>query len=192
MQHQNYVVVWDPSGTYWEGGVVPHAKALAIEDQGGCVLPCDPETFLLAGFSGYARRAWGSGYPLDSASPELSAPFAIHLPDQDHRVVHWAARLVPGSLATERLAAGHSASQGIVRLAAGVMRLGQSRPTIAEGEVPKNVVNVGKLGQPDQDGGWNIKGEARIYCPGEGTYALALYAAAPGMRVVWTAATLTR
>lgn len=179
-----HVVVWDPEGTYWEGAVVEEERSNELAARGVVSLPCVPENFGLAGFSGYAKRSWGSGYPLDAQSSTAS-PLAIFAPGDPHRSLHWAARLVSFADAPET-------RTGQLRLAALSAYWTQNRGTVSEaGGASRNLVEIAKIGKPDEHGGWSVGGKARLDVPMPGFYGLGLYGAALGMRVAWLAVTLT-
>lgn len=188
MQH---VVVWDPKGEFWEGAIVEEAKSRELEQRGAATLPCVPEIFRLTGFAGYAKRAWGSGWPLDSRTPSHVCPLSIWTPSSDLRTLHWKAFVAPTDSGADRIARGQEvAGEGIVRLITGETRESVMRPGLSSHHQAKDP-EISKLGAP-RDGGWIIGGFSNFSVPGAGLYALGLYGFAPGLRVVWVAATLTR
>lgn len=175
-----HVVVWDPKGEYWEGAVVSGKEVNALETRGVVLLPCIPELFFDAGFAGYAKRAWGSGWPLDSSAPRAACPILLYYPGEPYRRVHWKARLVgtPG--------------QGVpLRFAAGETRGNIVRPVVQDVAAANNAVDVASLGAPDAHGGWTVGGTASLGVAAAAAYGFALYGCARGMRVAWLAATLT-
>ncbi len=185
----HHVVVWDPEGDYWEGAIVDSQKAVQLAGRGVASLPCVAEVFRFAGVSGFAKRAWGAGWPLDTVVPALVCPLSIYSPGQLPGL-EWCARVVPTESGKANLAAGREVAQGVLRIAAGEHR-GLQRAVVAEHPARPNAVEIAKLGAPDEDGGWTIYGHALLQTPGEGYYGLSLYGFAPGLRVVWVAATLT-
>ncbi len=173
-----HVVLWDPKGEYWEGAIVDGEQVGRLEDRGVVVLPCSPELFSTAAFAGFAKRSWGSGWPLDGAVPVAVCPLAIYYPGEPYRALRWKARLVGKS------------GQGIpLRIAAGEGRGNVVRPVLQD--IGKNCVEIGSLGKPDSNGGWTVGGESLFCASGPGFFSLALYGCAMGMRVAWVAATLT-
>lgn len=177
---QKYVVNWDPSGKYWEGAVVSQQLADVIEQEGGAVMPCSPELFAIAGFSGYAKRSWGSGWPLDSAVPTMVTPISVYYTGEPHRALNWQARLVGAK------------GEGVpLRLVAAESRANVIRPILQDPGGKFNVVDVGALGDQDANGGWTVGGAAQLSVHGPGMISLALFGCARGMRVAWLAVSLT-
>ncbi len=176
------VVVWDPEGIFWEGAVVDESTANMLRQRGVALLPCDQRSFKLAGFAGFAKRSWGSGWPLDTAVPQIIAPIAVFHPGAPNKVVHWAARLVSAS---------DEPRAGILRIAAGEQYWTQQRSVISEGTVQKNLVEIATIGKKDAFDGWTVGGQAFIHAGSPGFYGLGIYGFAPGMRVAWLAVTLT-
>lgn len=177
---QKYVVVWDPENEYWEGAIVDGELVASLETRGVAVLPACPELFAQAGFAGYAKRGWGSGWPLDGDVPQAVCPLSIYYPGEPYRSLHWKARLVgtPG--------------QGIpLRLAAAEARGNVIRPVLHDVAGKGNAVDVATLGVPDANEGWTVGGTTHLSVSGPAMFALCLYGCAPGMRVAWLAATLT-
>jgi hypothetical protein len=180
-----HVVAWDPEGIFWEGAVVEDLDVGRIRARGGVTLPCAPETFTLAGFSGYARRSWGSGWPLEGNTPKLISPIAIFAPGDPHRRLHWAARLVPAAEVAPEM------RTGVLRLAATEAYWNQHRAVVSEGNAQRNLVQVSEIGKPDERGGWTVGGSCFLHVQGPGNYGLGIYGFAPGMRLAWLAVTLT-
>ena len=180
---QNYVVAWDPSGDYWEGAIVDEVRSRQLAARGVVTLPCHPEIFQLAGFAGYARRSWGSGWPLDNAVPQACCKLALFAPGEPYRKVHWAARLVAESTSDQHV--------GLLRLAATEAYWNQHRAVLSEFTGSTNVVDLSKIGPADEHGGWIVRGNARFDAPIPGFYGMGLYGNGFGMRVAWLAVTLT-
>lgn len=187
---QHHIVVEDPARKYWEGAVVDAVRVNELRGRGCATLPCNPDLFRLGGVSGYAKRAWGAGWPLDTIVPSLVCPLTLYVSFDAPKNVEWAARIMPSDEALDRMDRNQPPSNGHLRLAAGEMRGSLHRAVITDHE-GKNAVDVAKLGPPDEQGGWTVYGRAQIHANGEGCYALSLYGFAPGMRVAWLAATLS-
>lgn len=178
-----HVVVWDPEGKFWEGALVDYQLAKSLHPSGVVTLPCVPDLFRLSGVGGYAKRSWGAGIPLDSMAPQLVAPLTIFC-QPEVRGMTWAARLVPDVRADGRSPKGKL--DGMVRFASDSAQRTPSRGAFVEiGERP---VMVRDFGEADEHGGWTIGGKGHLSLQGEGHYGFALYATAPGFRVVWLAA----
>ena len=52
-----HVVVWDPSGEYWEGGLVDDATAAVLRARDVATLPIDPGLVRGGAVRGYFRRS---------------------------------------------------------------------------------------------------------------------------------------
>lgn len=192
--NSHWIVVWDPQNEWWEGSLVDESRARQLEARGVALLPCMPELFKLAGVGGYAKRAWGAGWPLDYGAPRMACPLTIYMPRADDpagrvrttNTLYWKARIVPSDEVRARLLEG-AVYDGVLRLAADS---GQAGPLHA-GLTPRAPApDFRKLGQPDAHGGWTIGGNGTTTPTVQGFYNYALYGAAPGFRVVWLAATV--
>lgn len=186
----HHIVVWDPENLYWEGAIVDAVRMNELRSRGVVTLPCVPDLFRHAGSSGYSKRSWGAGWPLDTITPQLVCPLTMFVTLDAPRQVEWCARLVPSTEAMARIERGAAATQGILRLAASEARGTQLRPALTDNE-GKNAIELAKLGAPDRDGGWSVYGRTQIHANMEGAYGLALYGFAPGIRVAWLAASLS-
>lgn len=177
----NSVVVWDPAGKYWEGALVDAAKArvFAMPPHNVVMLPVIPDLFRASSVGGWSKRAWGAGVPLSTTAPRMAAPLTLWM-DPKVRGMVWRARLVPD------VGPRPARYGGVLRFAADS---GQRMPfTAAFRELTDHPVALEKLGEPDAHGGWTVGGEGVVSAPSEGHYGFSLYASAPGLRVVWVAA----
>jgi len=181
----DHVVVWDPTGFFWEGSLIDATKARALEAQGGIALECRPELFKLAGVAGYHRRAWGAGWPLDFLAPRMSCPLTLYVLTQ-HRRLHWCARLVPE---TRSLAAAREGKpfDGMLRVVGDSAGHGH-HASLTQDSKPVDMRALGKLDVRD---GWTIRGDAALHPSVDGYYGFGLYGTAPGVRVAWAALTVT-
>lgn len=179
-----HIVVWDPEEKYWDGAIVTEEQASTLRAYGAVLLPVSPELFKRSGCGGYAKRSWGSGWPLDYSAPTMCAPICMFIePGFSH--LAWAARLIPDPQLRAAIAEG--------KRPAGVLRL---TPTNAGGFSLRTTftadtthVGVANLGELDEFGGWTARGEAKMQLTQGGYYEFALYGAMPGVRVGWVAAT---
>ena len=195
MASEHYVVVEDEAGEYWEGSVVDHARAGKLAARGAVVLPCDP-TLFTSGVGGYARRAWGAGWPLDYATPRTCCPVTIYVrkpghPDarvQDRPTLTWRARLVAAPAVEERMRAGER-FEGMIRFVADG---GQPFPAFATYASDEKPILLAQIDKPGEDGEWIIGGSGQVNVPQDGHYGFGLYGCAPGFRVAWVAASLSR
>ena len=172
------VVVWDPAGEYWEGGLVDAMRARRLKADGVVLLPVIPDLFRASGVAGYSKRAWGAGIALDSLAPRMTAPLTMYL-DPKVRGVAWCARLVPDGATRERYS-------GTIMFAADSGQRMHLQGSYRE--LLDQPVRLASIGAPDEHGGWTVRGEGVASPPSEGHYGFALYASAPGLRVVWVAA----
>lgn len=176
------IVVWDPEGEFWEGALIDHRGTWhKVAGRGGVVLPCVPDLFRRSGVGGYHKRSWGSGIPLDGTAPRQVSPMLVYaVPEL--RMVHWAARLVPGGAPRTRT--------GFLRLAPDGTQAVPNRMGLTSDPAAPDNVTIDKLGPADARGGWNVGGHCLIAVPGPGHYPLSLYGVADGLRVAWSAVSL--
>jgi hypothetical protein len=175
-QSSHAVVVFDGSNEYWPGALIERAKIAALEEKGTLLLPVDPTHFKRSAVGGFFMRPWGSGWPLNGGVPRLVTPMVLHV-GSGSSVVHWAARLVPDREATKPL--------GQLRLVSN----GSLANVVASGLSADPGVDLGKLEEPDEQGGWNIQGSARLTMGMDAYYGFGLYGAPTGVQVVFTALT---
>ena len=149
------VAIWDPKGDIWEGALLEDSAALALLGRGGVALPVDAAAVKDGGLSGYAKRAWGGGWPMDFATPRLCCRIAVGTPAGTGKVIHWAARLLPTQEIARAATAGemHKYS-GSFHLAADSSQVGVQKCSVNNGTAP---VTVAQLGQLDRHGGWNVE-----------------------------------
>lgn len=189
---RHHVVVWDPEGSYWEGAVVDGDKAGRLGQRGVVTLPCLPQLFEQSGVGGFSKRAWGAGLPLDSLAPRLVAPLAMFMPDTGQAVhptrgLHWRARLVLDVREGVRPPT-RPLFDGVIRFTSDSSQRSNTKCTYQE--LSQRAFTARDLGPADAHEGWTVGGEGIVSAPGEGHYGFALWAGAPGLRVVWVAATL--
>lgn len=188
----HHVVIWDPKDDFWEGALVDAMRVNELRGRGVQTLPCVPELFRIAGVGGFMKRAWGAGWPLESAVPQNVCPLTLHTLGDPYRVLHWTARLMPSAQALANVSAGKAPAQGIMRITADAGRGTGHRGVVADDPVNGgNAVDFSKLGKPDECGGWTVYGRAHLFASGEGYVGLSLYGFGPGMRIAWAAATVT-
>jgi hypothetical protein len=176
----HWVVVDDPRGEFWEGAVVDATRARVLEARGACVMPCMPDLFRMSGCAGFSKRAWGAGLALPAGAPVLLAPLTMYLSTEARGVV-WRCRLVPDGQRRERY-------EGFVRFAADSGQRSPLKGAYTEAQEDKPVMTR-DLPAPDEDGGWTVGGKGLAGFSVEGHYGFGIYGTAPGLRVVWVAAT---
>lgn len=185
MDAETKIVVWDPDGEYWPGALVnpptltpggmmvdPGSTAGLVK-RGVVMLPVEPKLFRLSGVGGYAKREWGSGWPLPTGVSKNFAPLTLYC-TSDYEYIHWCVRLM-----------GEGATDGALRIASDAsqpnpLRAGLTYDTASH-------VDLRQLGPVDKHGGWTVGGSARAKLPCDGTYGFSLYGVGNGLRVVFAA-----
>lgn len=182
--NKHYVVVWDPKNEFWEGSVVEPTREPSLSARGAVLLPCMPELFRRG--TGYTRRAWGAGFPIVEGSPRMHASLTS-LIFRDLNTVHWAARLVSDATFDEKMKEPGFRPGGMIRF------VGENREMVSHITVSPDTpaIDLRELGPKDERGGWTIKGRGHIAPAFDGHYGFAIYGQGAGLRIVWTAMTVT-
>lgn len=177
---EHHVVVFDPTGEYWEGAVVGPGPAQLINQRGGVAIPADPAMFAVSGIGAFCKRAWGSGWAADHSTPRQYAPVAMYLM-KEHRIVHWAAKLVPDARFAD-------AAEGITSPAALTIAATPPRGNLLTAPITPRTqpVRLRDLG-PAKDGGWIVRGNAFMNVAAEGAHGFSLYGGGGAFRVAWLA-----
>ncbi len=183
-EHDQYIVIEDPENQYFEGSLVEAQRAAQLEARGVALLPVVPDLFKKSAAGGFFKRAWGSGWPLDALHPKMTAQTTLFC-DPYHKSLHWKARLVATD---EFLALPAAQRQGQLQIVADT---GQRTPYNASVVPVDKPVIIRELGAPDANKSWVVGGRATIACQVEGHYGFAIYGHAPGLRVLWTAVSVT-
>lgn len=178
----HFIVVDDPTGEFWSGSLVDSNRNRILEARGVATLPVLPQLAKLSGVGGYAKREWGAGFPLDFAIPKMCCPLTMFC-TRDYHNVTWVARL-----SREPETPPRTVFDGTIRMSADS---GQASPFNIGLTTDEKPHAMRELGKSDNKNGWTIKGRARIQVPQDGHYGFALYGAAPGLRVVWAAVSLS-
>lgn len=189
---QQHVVVWDPSGEYWDGAVVGELRAHQLRALGVATLPVDAGLMQKNAVAGYFRRSFGAGVPLSPVIPQRAAMILLWTTAGQGARLFWRARLQatfqvvtgtePGSTSLAR-----DELDGQLRVVADTAQVGaypQGFVAYDEGAV----AYLRGLGEPDRHGGWTVGGFVQIGQQGEGFMGLSLYGAARGARLAWVAA----
>ncbi len=179
----NWVVVQDPEGKFWPGAVVDAARANQLRPRGVALLPVVPALFKLSGVGGYAKREWGSGWPMDEITPRIHSPLTMYCVGE-HTKFHWLARLV----ADPKFGAG-ATFDGYLRLSADPSQPNPLKVGLTP-DASRPSINVRELGHPDARNGWTIGGHASAKVPQDGHYGFGFYGSAPGLRIAWAAISL--
>lgn len=190
-EHQ--VVIWDPRGTYYEGAVVSAKEAAKLQPHGVVMLPVMVEQLKASGVGGYVKRSWGAGIALDSRVPAAFGPIALYLEprmraygDQTkpgNAAVSWCARLVPDAARPVEL------FDGMLRFTSDSSQRGPTRATYRE--EGDRTARMRDLLPPDTHGGWTLTGMGVVGADSEGVCGFTLYGCAPGLRLLWMAASVS-
>lgn len=187
-QQNQFVVVWDPEGKYWEGAIVEQSMMQQIKARGGVVLPVDPMLFTLAGDGGFFKRAWGAGWPCDHTTPKSFCPLTLFL-TKAHTLIYWAARLVPDKRYFEVDKGGPVDDTGQINIMSLTQRANTFQAPLTPRTGPKRIRD---LGPADEHGGWTIDGHAFANVAFEGHHSFSLYGTGKGVQVAWAAITAAR
>lgn len=181
----DWIVVEDPLGEWWEGALVDEGRKRQLESRGVVLLPCLPDLFRRSGVGGFHKRAWGAGLSVNGSQPRTVAPLTVYCSPEFHGM-YWAARLIPEPPMVDRIMNDErNVFQGFLRFIADAS---QANPNKL-GVTPRNVFDLGTLDKRHYvQGGFIIRGDATLTVPGEAHYGFALYGTAPGLRIVWMAA----
>lgn len=172
-----HIVVWDPEGEFWEGGLVDASRARQLEARGVILLPIVPRLFAAGGIGGFHKRAWGAGWPLPPHVPAVHCPLTIHGSKQ-LRALHWAARLVPENVV------GEHSYDGQLRFMSDLTQANvQHASYLPEGAA----FELSKLGPLDPRGGWIVRGRGSLSPTTDGFMGFAFYGFGPGLKMAWAA-----
>ena len=190
-----HVVIWDPSGEYWEGGLVDQEAVAPLKGRGVALLPVEEEYVGRTALGGWTKRSWGSGWPLSTGVPRMICPVMLYVVRGDGTSrsaerLNVVVRLVPeGAEVLSHMREGGRLS-GSLRVAADSGQPGAQAGGVST--APDTICELSKLGKPDEDDGWTVYLGARINSPVNGLLALSLYGSSPGLRVAWAAASQSR
>ncbi len=187
MNSKTYVVIHDPEGKFWEGAVISDRDRAILVDRASpaVTLPIDTDLLRTAGCGGYVKRAWGSGWPLQSSHPTVVCPMTVWVPET-HSALVWVARVVPlNENALTRAESGED-FLGSVRLIADT---GSSAGTAATITTPQGgeAKPLHQLGPADAEGGWTVTGVSRANVRGDTVQAMAFFAVGEGLALAWAA-----
>jgi hypothetical protein len=180
-----HIVVYDPKGEYWEGGLLEIERANQLAARGVVTLPIATELMRLSGVGGFHKRCWGGGYPIDSQIPVVHCPLTLFC-TPDFQALHWVARLQCNPAYVGRVREGDRLL-GQLRL---TQDTGQSTPFHVGLSANSKPVDAGELDAIDEDDGWIVRGRALLQAPQDGHYGFGLYGAMAGVQVAWAAVSL--
>lgn len=170
------IIVWDPRGKYPAGAFSDQPLACEqLQRLGVVLLPVDRSRGGMNPVGDFFFRSWGTGWVWgERQGAHAGCPMLLYV-DPDVREVHWRARLAPLE---------NVEPKGFLRLTAMSGALGSSMGGLSAQAEP---VDCGKLGEPDEFGGWTVGSMSPISTTTVGYLALQLYGPSVGVRVLWTA-----
>jgi hypothetical protein len=181
------IIVWDPAGEYWQGGIVDEPTARALSGRGVVMLPVVRELLKGSAISGFFFRAWGAGWPIDGSVPRMCCPMILRVAPFDPSKataanrIYWAARVVADGQVPPDWR-----PLGTVRIASDTGQQGAFGTGLTSTD--RTVVDLAKLSsRPDEDGGWTIGGDALFASQVDMTFGLGLYCSGRGLRIAWAA-----
>jgi hypothetical protein len=178
-----WIVVEDPTDTYWEGAHVDAIRAAQLRARGVALLPVVADVLVRAGVGGYHKRGWGAGWSLTTTIPRIASPMSMYCVKEMSKI-HWCARLVLEPEYLIKLREG-VLLEGHLRVASDY---GQPFPSKA-GVNPEDVVDIRQLTEKQlgHHDGFLVGGTAKVSIAQDGIHGFALYGVAPGFRIAWSA-----
>jgi hypothetical protein len=182
MNQQERVIVWDGTGQERVGSLVHLTQALHAEETSGRVvtLPTDARAFGTSALGGYSLRQWGTGVRFSDMRPQRGCPIAVHVA-QDVPYVHWAVRIEKAdkSAGMRGTFALVGSSDPVIPMVGALSALG--RPA-----------DLTQLGEPDERGGWVLRGKLGLRTMVDGLCPLIAQAVADNLLVRWVAVSQSR
>lgn len=179
MLNQDRVIVWDGTAQDRVGTLVRSTQALIGEELHGRIvtLPIDARMFGVSALGGMFLRMWGAGVRFTDLRVRRGCPMALHIV-QDVAFLHWALRAekidknagVRGTLTIV------GTSDPVIPMVGTLSALGRS-------------VDLSQLGEPDERGGWTLRGRLSVRTMQDGLCPLAVQAVAENLLVRWVAVT---
>jgi hypothetical protein len=182
MDQVERVIVWDGTNKDRVGTLVQPSKALHAEETHGRIvtLPTDTRMFGASALGGFFLRQWGAGVRFEDLRPRRGCPMVLHVV-QDLSYVHWAIRIERANKE-----AGMRGTLAIV---------GTNEPVIPMCGVLSAVnrpIDLAQIGEPDERGGWTLKGRLLLRTMQDGLCPLAVQAVTDNLVIRWTAITQSR
>jgi len=186
----HHVIVWDPKNEFWEGGLIDEAALGHLKARDAVTLPIDPKDIELGGMTGYVKRGWGAGWPMDYSIPRMGCRMAIAAKSGSSQILHWVARAYPNNELREAAENNQMYRfDGSVQLVSDTSQVGAVGGTFI---TRSPAIKVRDLGSVDRYGGWTIRGQGEFGAMQDGVFGFALYGAIVGLRVAWCALSVTR
>lgn len=178
-QDRERVIVWDGTGQERVGTLVRPNQALRAEETHGKIvtLPTDARMFGVSALGGFFLRMWGAGVHFAEMRPQRGCPMVLHVA-QDVPYLHWAVRV-------ERVEK-RGGMRGTFTI------VGMSDPVIPMVGVLSALgrpVDLAQLEDPDERGGWILRGKLTLRTMQDGLCPLAVQAVANNLLVRWVAVT---
>jgi hypothetical protein len=179
---QERVVVWDGTGQERAGSLVRYTQALFAEETRGQIitLPTDARMLGASALGGFVYRPWGTGVHFANMRPQRGCPLVIHA-SQELPYLHWAARIEKANkregLRGTFLIVGHN--DPVIPMVGSLSALG--RP-----------IDLAQLAEPDERGGWFLRGRLALRTMQDGLCPLIVQAVADNLLVRWVAVTQSR
>jgi hypothetical protein len=182
MENQERVIVWDGTGLERVGALVRANQALHAEEAHKRIitLPCDAKMYNASALGGYFMRAWGFGVHFTEMRPQRGCLMALHA-SSDVPYLHWVARLE--RVDKER---GLRGSFSIVTAGDPVI------PMVGALSAIGRPVDLTQIGEPDEKGGWFLRGKLMLRTGQDGLCPLAIQAVSDNLRIRWVALSQSR
>lgn len=176
------VIVWDATGQERVGMLAHPNQALHAEEVHGRIvtLPTDERMYGRSALGGLFIRHWGSGVKFSTMQPQRHCPMVLHVV-QDLTYLHWVLRI-------EKIKKddGMRGTLAIVGTSDPVI------PMVGTLSAVGRPVDLSLLGEPDERGGWFVKGRLILRTMQDGLCPLMVQAVTDNLIVRWTALTQSR
>lgn len=179
MQAAERVVVWDPTGKYFEGDILEGRAASDVAARRAATLPVSKDLIERGAICGYMRAGYGHGWQYDQSLSKRGAPTALYIvPGLPY--VNWIARVQ--ALDLKKPVLGH------LQLMADAAQLGLMSGGLKN---ERDTIGFDESMKPDAEGGWTIEGRAIYTSQFQGAAGFALYGSLSNARVMWCAVSQT-
>lgn len=178
-----HVVLYDPSDHFWEGALIDPANASQVEAKGVATLPVMTESIGLNGAGGYAKRAWGSGWPL-KAHPSATAKVVLFVRPGIERF-HWKVRI--------RHQQGPGGDlHGQIRFCPDASQLLTTASGLSAGGEQGAGFDLRKLeGMEESNAAWHVGGTFGMRVADYGYVGFAVFGHGAGFSIEWAAVSQT-
>lgn len=189
MDQVERVIVWDGTGQERVGMLAVPSQSLHAEEAHGRIvtLPSDARMFTASALGGVFVRHWGSGIHFTEMRPQRGCPMVLHVA-QDIPFLHWAARVEPADKSTLREHL-HQYMRGTLNV---VQNGDPIIPMVGQLSATNRPVELSQLGEPDEKGGWFIRGKLTLRTMQDGLCPLIFQAVAGNLCIRWSAVAQSR